>query len=77
MVAEIGGYVGLLLGISLFKLGSYNNYLIDYYVSKKYRKRSGEVTPVTPISISGDINGKKMGRGGGAWAVDSNRYSHM
>ena len=29
MLAEIGGYVGLLLGVSLFNLSSLNNVLID------------------------------------------------
>ena len=31
MVAEIGGYVGLLLGVSLFKLTEANNIFIDWY----------------------------------------------
>ena len=31
MVAEIGGYVGLLLGVSLFKLAQVNNMLIDKF----------------------------------------------
>ncbi len=30
MIAEIGGYVGLLLGISLFNVSSVNNAIIDY-----------------------------------------------
>lgn len=34
MVAEIGGYVGLLLGVSLFKLADINNVFIDWYASK-------------------------------------------
>ena len=29
MLAEIGGYVGLLLGVSLFNVASINNVLID------------------------------------------------
>ena len=38
MVAEIGGYVGLLLGISLFDL----SLLIDYILEIKFRNRSIE-----------------------------------
>ena len=34
MLAEIGGYVGLLLGVSLFKMAEINNYVIDWYNSK-------------------------------------------
>ena len=35
MVAEIGGYVGLLLGVSLFKLADINNVCIDWFASKE------------------------------------------
>lgn len=35
MLAEIGGYVGLLLGVSLFKLAEINNAFIDWYVENK------------------------------------------
>ena len=31
MAAEIGGYVGLLLGASLVNLGQINNFLLDYF----------------------------------------------
>lgn len=34
MLAEIGGYVGLLLGMSLFKLTEMNDILIDWYLMK-------------------------------------------
>ena len=30
MIAEIGGYVGLLLGVSLFKIADINNVFIDW-----------------------------------------------
>ena len=33
MLAEIGGYVGLLLGVSLFKLADINNFFIDWVIS--------------------------------------------
>ena len=32
MLAEIGGYVGLLLGVSVFKIADINNICIDWYV---------------------------------------------
>ncbi len=35
MLAEIGGYVGLLMGVSLFKLAEINNLCIDYYATRK------------------------------------------
>ena len=35
MLAEIGGYVGLLLGVSLFKLADFNNMAIDYMVENQ------------------------------------------
>ncbi|XP_059098535.1 uncharacterized protein LOC131892719 [Tigriopus californicus] len=39
MLAEIGGYVGLLLGMSLFKLTEMNNILIDWYMTKSARDK--------------------------------------
>ncbi len=35
MLAEIGGYVGLLMGVSLFKLVDVNNFCLDLYANKK------------------------------------------
>ena len=35
MIAEIGGYVGLLLGVSLFKLADINNTVLDWYMENK------------------------------------------
>ena len=42
MVAEIGGYVGLLMGVSLFKLADINNLCIDYYAAKKEEEEHQE-----------------------------------
>ena len=38
MVAEIGGYVGLLLGVSLFKIADVNNVFIDWCVGSEREK---------------------------------------
>ena len=35
MIAEIGSYVGLLLGVSLFKLADINNTVLDWYMENK------------------------------------------
>jgi hypothetical protein len=37
MVAEIGGYVGLLMGVSLFKIAHANNVVIDWYFQRYYQ----------------------------------------
>ena len=39
MVAEIGGYMGLLLGISLFDLSLFIDYILDSYYN------NNEITP--------------------------------
>lgn len=38
MVAEIGGYVGLLMGVSLFKLAEVNNHLLDHLWARHWSK---------------------------------------
>ena len=40
LIAELGGYMGLLLGISLMDISSIMNYIIDYFYSNAqcYRK---------------------------------------
>ncbi len=40
MVAEIGGYVGLLMGVSLFKIAYVNNLFIDYLMARDESSRS-------------------------------------
>ena len=35
MIAEVGGYVGLLLGVSLFKLADVMNFVIEKYAPIK------------------------------------------
>ena len=38
MVAEIGGYVGLLLGVSLFKIAEVNNVFLDWWTERRIFK---------------------------------------
>jgi len=40
MIAEIGGYVGLLIGISLFNLTDFLNFVINYFKDKTTLKGS-------------------------------------
>lgn len=42
MLAEIGGYVGLLLGVSLFNLGHINNVIIDWAFQSEEDKRKAK-----------------------------------
>lgn len=42
MVAEIGGYVGLLLGVSLFKLADINNFFLDYAIEKNEEQENSK-----------------------------------
>ena len=35
LLAEIGGYMGLLLGYSLFNIATFVNKIIDYHIKKK------------------------------------------
>ena len=53
MVAEIGGYVGLLLGISLFDL----SLLIDYILEAWFRHRSIETRK--EITVPGQPEGEE------------------
>ncbi len=60
MVAEIGGYVGLLLGASLVNIGRINSFLLDICVGKdpdspfdkspEMKTRSHRVTQVAPMT---------------------------
>ena len=43
MMAEIGGYVGLLMGVSLFKVVDINNFVLDYIGGKDRGGGGGKV----------------------------------
>ena len=51
MVAEIGGYVGLLLGASLVNIGQINSFLLD----KCLLKKSDEKSKISPMSTNHQI----------------------
>ena len=56
MVAEIGGYVGLLLGISLFNLAHVNNALIDIAVKTCCGKDSSDDNQEAKLQREKDSN---------------------
>ena len=51
MVAEIGGYVGLLLGASLVNIGQINSFLLD----KCLLKKSDEKSKINPMNSNHQI----------------------
>ena len=63
LIAEIGGYMGLLLGISLFDLSLGIDYLL---ISLEIRNRKiasdGEITPVKPMDAQWVENSAKIQR---------------
>ena len=63
LIAEIGGYMGLLLGISLFDLSLGIDYLL---ISLEIRNRKiasdGEITPVKPMDDQWVENSAKIQR---------------
>ena len=54
MVAEIGGYVGLLLGASLVNIGQINSFLLD----KCLLKKSDEKSKISPMNSNHQIKVK-------------------
>ncbi len=59
MIAEIGGYVGLLMGVSLFKLAEVNNFCLDFYATRQESYRLDEDRG-TPVSKSDKLAAKIM-----------------
>jgi len=59
MVAEIGGYVGLLMGISLCKLGDVLNYTVDFYLIRKNGPKDNTPARISVISCS-DSRGSEL-----------------
>lgn len=51
MVAEIGGYVGLLLGVSVFKVADVNNVFLDYLGRKKGSKGNSKEDDVQRLFV--------------------------
>ena len=51
MAAEIGAYVGLLLGASLVNLGGINNSLLEYCFNKEDYEKETMVTPIKNIQV--------------------------
>jgi hypothetical protein len=47
MIAEIGGYVGLLLGASLVNLGRINSFLLDVFLAS-HKKQTTAVENTVP-----------------------------
>ena len=54
MVAEIGGYVGLLLGASLVNIGQINSFLLDKCLVKKSVENSkiSQINPKHQINVN-------------------------
>ena len=52
-MAEIGGYVGLLLGASLVYLGHINNSVLDFFFGKKEQEmtRKQTINTIEPIQV--------------------------
>ena len=48
MVAEIGGYVGLLLGASLVNIGKANSWILDFCLSKKRGQNDPKMSKKRP-----------------------------
>ena len=63
LIAEIGGYMGLFLGISLFDLSLGIDYLL-MALEKRNRKTAsdGEITPVKPMDDQWVENSAKIQR---------------